>query len=147
MKFFVEIDWTVNAWPLRFAIQIAEKLLMKNHSCLYDGIGSVPFGPLVAFLTHEGQVAHMCLWTSSSLVQVIACCMFKTKSLPEPMMTYCQLDHWKQISMKTWELKYEIFLKKLHLKMSSAKCHPYSSCPSLCVNCLQHSDTTTSWRS
>ena len=32
---------------------------------------------------------HKCWWT---LVQVMACCLFGTKLLPEPMLTYCQLD-------------------------------------------------------
>ena len=39
-------------------------------------------------------------WTGSALVQVIACRLFGTKPLPEPMLAYCQLYSWEQISMK-----------------------------------------------
>ena len=46
-------------------------------------------------------------WTSlnltddkSALAQVMAWCLFGTKPLPEPMLAYCQLNSWEQISMK-----------------------------------------------
>ena len=54
--------------------------------------------------------------TGSALVQILACRMFGGKPLPEPMLTYCQLDPWKQTSMR-----FE------YLKMSSAKWRPF--CP------------------
>ena len=38
--------------------------------------------------------------TGSALVHVMACCLFGAKPLPEPMLTYCQLDSWEQISVK-----------------------------------------------
>ena len=31
-------------------------------------------------------------WTGSALIQVMACRLFGTKPLPEPMLTYCHLD-------------------------------------------------------
>ena len=31
-------------------------------------------------------------WTGSALVQKMACRLFSAKPLPEPMLTYCQLD-------------------------------------------------------
>ena len=34
-----------------------------------------------------------------SLVQVMACGLFGAKPLPEPMLAYCQLDSWEQISL------------------------------------------------
>ena len=34
------------------------------------------------------------------LVQVMACQLFGTKPLPEPMLVYCQSTSWKQISVK-----------------------------------------------
>ena len=36
--------------------------------------------------------AYMHHWNGSSSVHVMACCLFGTKTLPDPMMTYCQLD-------------------------------------------------------
>ena len=80
-----------------------------------------------------------------SLVQIMACCLFGTKPLFEPMLVYCPLetiDTKKQISMKfhltfksflSWKcirkccwqngvhLSKTVSFKKMHLKMSSAK--------------------------
>ena len=42
----------------------------------------------------------MCQWTGSSLVQVMACRLFGAKPLPEPMLVYCHLDTWEQVSVK-----------------------------------------------
>ena len=49
---------------------------------------------------------YMCLWTGSSLIHVMACHLFGTKPLPEPMMAYRQLDLWEQYSVN--------FLSKLN---------------------------------
>ena len=38
-------------------------------------------------------------WNGSSLVQVMACCLFGGKPLPEPMLVYCQLNSSKQVSV------------------------------------------------
>ena len=43
---------------------------------------------------------YMCHWSVSSLVQVMDCRLFSTKSSPEPMLTYCQLDSYEQNSLK-----------------------------------------------
>ena len=53
-------------------------------------------------LTHlPPSGAYMHQWTGWALVQIMACRLFGTKPLPEPMMTYCQLDSWEQISVKS----------------------------------------------
>ena len=44
--------------------------------------------------------AYIRWWTVSSLVQVTACRLLGAKPLPEPMLAYCQLDSWEQISVK-----------------------------------------------
>ena len=46
------------------------------------------------------SAAHMCQWTGPALVHVMACSLFRAKPLPEPMLAYCQLDAWEQISVK-----------------------------------------------
>ena len=46
------------------------------------------------------------------LVRVMACRLFGAKPLPEPMLVYCQLESWKQLS---------VIFKEMHLKMSSVK--------------------------
>ena len=55
--------------------------------------------------------------TRSALVQVMACRLFGTKPLPEPMLDYCELDSCEQISVKFKSFS----LKKLHLKLLSDK--------------------------
>ena len=45
------------------------------------------------------SAAYMRQWTGSALVRVIACRLFGAKPLPEPMLTYCQLDPWEQTSV------------------------------------------------
>ena len=58
--------------------------------------------------SHRGQwvnssppsAAYMRQWTESSLVRVMACHLFGAKPLPEPMLVYCQLDYWEQVSVK-----------------------------------------------
>ena len=50
------------------------------------------------------SAAYMHQWAGSSLVQVKACRLFGAKPLPEPMLTYCQIDSWEQILVKfKWE--------------------------------------------
>ena len=36
----------------------------------------------------------------STLTETVACRLVGAKPLPEPMMEYCELDHWEQISVK-----------------------------------------------
>ena len=38
--------------------------------------------------------------TESALVQIMACRLFGAKPLPEPLLTYCQLDSQEQTSVK-----------------------------------------------
>ena len=67
-------------------------------------------------------------WTGSSLVHVMACRLLGVKPLPEPMLAYCQLDSWKQISLKfEWIVILLFSFKKMHLEMLSAKVAPF--CP------------------
>ena len=59
----------------------------------------------------------------STLVQIMACCELDTTPLPEQMLIYWQLEPYKQTSVKS-ESKY---IKKMHLKMLSAKRLPFCS--------------------
>ena len=43
-------------------------------------------------LTRWGLVMFKCQWAESSLVKVMACCLFCIKSLPELMVVYCQVN-------------------------------------------------------
>ena len=61
---------------------------------------------MVPFWSPTGA-AYVRRWTASALVQVMACHLFGTKPLPEPILTYCQLDPEEQTSVKI-ESKYKI---------------------------------------
>ena len=41
----------------------------------------------------------------------MACGLFGAKPLFDPMLVYCQLDHWEQISV-TFLSKYKIFIQE-----------------------------------
>ena len=45
------------------------------------------------------------------MVQVMTCRLYGSKPLPEPMLLYCQLDHWEQTSVK-YKSKYKAFIQE-----------------------------------
>ena len=46
------------------------------------------------------SAAYIRQWTGLSLVQIMACRLLGAKPLHEPLLVYCQLDSWEQISVK-----------------------------------------------
>ena len=52
----------------------------------------------------------------------MACCLFGTKPLPEPILIYCQFDPLKQIRFSQ---NTKLSFSTLHLKMLSAKWQPF----------------------
>ena len=64
------------------------------------------------------SIHYMRRWTGSALVQLIACRLFVTKPSPEPMLAYCHLDPWEQISVKIEIGILSFSFKKMYLKMS-----------------------------
>ena len=44
--------------------------------------------------------AYMCQETGSSLAQVMVYHLFDAKPLPEPVLVYCQLESWQQVTVK-----------------------------------------------
>ena len=53
--------------------------------------------------THSGLMLQIHEWIGSSLVQIEACCLFGTRSLPEPVQTY--IVNWTLKNMLTyWDL-------------------------------------------
>ena len=72
---------------------------------------------------------HMHQLCESSTVRVMACRLFGTKPLPEPMLIYHQLGRLEQTATK-FESKYKILISnKMHSNMSCAKYF----CSGLCV--------------
>ena len=53
-------------------------------------------------------------WIGLIMVQIMACCLFGTKPLSEPMLGYYQLDHKEQTSVKFWS-KYKTFHSRKHI--------------------------------
>ena len=68
--------------------------LMRRGLMLYINAGSLTQGSqwptlLRTFNTLRPSDAYMRRWTGSSLVQIMACRLFGTKPLSEPMLEYC----------------------------------------------------------
>ena len=63
----------------------------------------------------------------STLVQIMACRLFGTKSLSQPMLVYCQSDPWEQISVE-FQSKYQTFHSGKYIwKYRLSKWRPF--CP------------------
>ena len=82
------------------------------------------------------SAAHMRQWTGSALVQVMALRLFGTKPFPEPMLAYCRLDSWKQISVK---------IKSIFHLFHSRKCIWYCHLPKWRPLCPGGDDLKSTW--
>ena len=49
--------------------------------------------------------AYTYQWNKQALVQTMACRLFGTKLLSEPVLSYCYLDTWEQILVNLWTYK------------------------------------------
>ena len=79
-------------------------------------------------LTHlPASAAYMRLGTGSALAQIMACRLFGAKSLPGPMLWYCQLDTWEQISVKYKSEFYHFHSRKCIWKCRLSKWQPFCS--------------------
>ena len=74
-------------------------LFLAQHSSNHD-----VYSPLKkiwgSFNSSPPKAAYMRQSTRSALFRVMACRLFGTKPLPEPILAYCQSDTWEQISVK-----------------------------------------------
>ena len=73
------------------------------------------------------SATHMHQWTVSALVQVMACRLYGAKPLPEPILDYCQLDPWEQISVKFESEFYHFHSRKCISNFRLPKWQPF--CP------------------
>ena len=64
-------------------------------------------------------------WNGSALVQAMACRLFGAKPLPEPMLVYCHLDSWEQISVKLESEFYQFHSRKCICKCCLPECRPF----------------------
>ena len=78
-------------------------------------IGAIsPYTPLVPHIC-VGEPGH----------QVMTCYLFGAKPLPEPMLAYCQLDSWEQISVKFESEFYHFQSRKFISKCRLPKWQPF----------------------
>ena len=100
--------------------------------CRCAGVVSLCLNPFLFssyLLTHCCLVMHMLVSEQWLLVQVMACCLLGARQLPEPIIAYSYIANWtlgNQLHKNLDQIKYENYLKKMHLKSSHAK-----SCPCL----------------
>ena len=73
------------------------------------------------------SAACMRHWIVLALDQMMACRLFGTKLLPEPMLAYCQLDSWEQMSVKFEYEFYHFHSRKYIWNCSQPKWRPL--CP------------------
>ena len=73
------------------------------------------------------SATYMHQWIGSALVQIMACRLFGAKSLSKPMLAYCQLDLWEQISVKFKSEFYYIHSQKCIWNCRLPKWQPF--CP------------------
>ena len=74
------------------------------------------FQDQLEFNSSPPSAAYLRQWTGSSLVHVMASRLFGAKPLPEPMLTYCQLDSWEHISVKFESEFYHFHSRKYNWK-------------------------------
>ena len=77
--------------------------------------------------TSTPSAKYMHQLSGSSLVQVMACCLSSTKPLPEPLLPYCELDSWEQISVKFASEFYDFHSRKCNWKCLLSKWRPFYS--------------------
>ena len=82
--------------------------MLKCVVVLYTYIVNIilQYNPLISWSfylkgPHWGWVTHVCVSKLTSWVQIMACRLFSSKPLSKPMLSYCQLDPNKHISVKT----------------------------------------------
>ena len=102
---------------------------IQIHGIAQSVIHKVAYGlaSLLAIKSSPPSAACMRQWTGSSLVQVMACRLFGAKPLPEPMLSYCQLDSWEHISVKFESEFYHFHSRKCNWICRLPKWRPF--CP------------------
>ena len=93
-------------------------------TCISPKLNELTHLPLVPhiFVSELGQV----------LVQIMACHLFGNKPLPEPILAFCQLDSWEQISVKFKSEFYHFHSRKCIWNCRLPKWRPF--CPGRWVN-------------
>ena len=100
-------------------------LLLRCTTATIEHVILVAINGTILLNSSPPSAAYMRWSTGSSLVQAMACRLFCAKPLPEPMLLYCQLDSWEQVSGK-FELKfYHFHTRKCIWKCLLPKWRPF----------------------
>ena len=73
------------------------------------------------------SAAYLHQSSGSAMVQIMACRLFGAKPLPEPMLVYCQLDSWEQISVEFKSDFYHFTSRKFIWNCRLPKWQPFCS--------------------
>ena len=101
-------------------------LKVSSLKCIWKHVKCRPFCPW-GVNSSPPSAAYMRQWTGSELFQVMACRLFGANPLPEPMLVYCQLDSWEQISVKFESEFYHFHSGKCIRNGCLPRCRPF--CP------------------
>ena len=124
-----------NAGVLAAVVSICVILMWWNHSkckkfSLFPKIYLAwqEWSSLFIYVNSSAPSAtYMCQWIRSTFVQIMACPLFDTKPLCEPMLIYCHLDPYKQTSVMFYCTIQNLSFMKMHVKILSTKGQPF--CP------------------
>ena len=126
--------WLKTSWSILAQVITLSALMMTRSNICFIGLDNglvINDGIMMnrPINSSPPSAAYMRQWTGSSLVQVMPCRLFGAKPLPEPKLTYCQLDNGLLGSYfsEIWIGILSFSYKKMQLKMSSAKWWPF--CP------------------
>ena len=121
---FLSVQWKIPSIGLdNGSVSNKQQAIIRTntdliHWCIYAALGGDELTPPTA--------AYMRQWTASSLVQVMARCLFSTKPLREPMLAYCPLDPYLNIFQLNYKWNSTFSCKKMQIKRLSMS---MSFCP------------------
>ena len=137
LKFWVALNDSEEVFKLSLQIKIPQKGRQKPtyfmYSILSHKIGCLNHWIALKFDRPQGNSAeeepvnslrpsdvYMRQYKIVTLLQIMACLLFCTKPLSEPMVSYFQLDPKEHISVNFYWKIQKFSFKEMHLKMSSA---------------------------
>ena len=121
--------WMRSVWNVKSFSEFMIKDQLSFQSVLWHPVKLYRLGSISESLTHRGLVKP-CGANESSLHNGF--CMFIATLLPQPMLTYCQLDSQEQIS---FSIKIQTFSVIWKYYVLSAKWWPFCR-QNLCGTCI-----------